>query len=260
MSPLKCGDDIELGCPEEKTAPISHYATIKASEPKGGYALIDIEALIVDIENRPGCWRERREIERLIECLDDFVDRVEEFLYVYNGQGEDLIRRGRRVSQSIVRNVEDLLGRLESAEIASHEDRAESTRIKGEWLRELEQARVETVRNMSMLQAGLVTSASPRNVEYIDVDMYDGFFVYILWGHAGPLYVGQSTNLLARLGSHMSDSGKRSETARIQLIRCADVAEMSSLERELIELYRPRLNKSLNPDAKVDAMLAARHG
>lgn len=80
-------------------------------------------------------------------------------------------------------------------------------------------------------------------------DRFDprGFFVYILWGSDDPIYVGQSTNVIARLGSHMTDPGKRSATERIQLIRCDSRDQMCSTERHLIARYRPPLNIALKP-------------
>lgn len=77
-----------------------------------------------------------------------------------------------------------------------------------------------------------------------------GYYVYILWGETEPIYVGQSSNVLNRLGSHMGDPEKRAATKRIQLIRCDDREKMLETELHLIGEYRPILNVNGNPDAR----------
>lgn len=71
-----------------------------------------------------------------------------------------------------------------------------------------------------------------------------GSFVYLLWGKdtARPLYVGESGNVLQRLGAHMSDSGRRNRVERIQLISCASKTGRRALETQLIGKYRPPWN------------------
>ena len=71
-----------------------------------------------------------------------------------------------------------------------------------------------------------------------------GFFVYCLWGNDvdRPLYVGLSTNILARLGSHLSDKEKRYRVQRITLIRCKTHGQMVKTEIRLIDQYQPPLN------------------
>ncbi|MCW2652032.1 MAG: Excinuclease subunit-like protein [Mycobacterium sp.] len=71
-----------------------------------------------------------------------------------------------------------------------------------------------------------------------------GYFVYLLWGDDPdtPIYVGQSRNILSRLGSHMKDEKKRDMTRRLQLIRCPDETTMDNMERVLIRKHQPPLN------------------
>ncbi|OHV52786.1 MULTISPECIES: GIY-YIG nuclease family protein [unclassified Frankia] len=71
-----------------------------------------------------------------------------------------------------------------------------------------------------------------------------GCFVYLLWGTDPdrPLYVGKSTNILARLGQHMSDSTRRYRVQRVTVIRCRDGRQMDRTEGRLIEEYQPTLN------------------
>jgi hypothetical protein len=71
-----------------------------------------------------------------------------------------------------------------------------------------------------------------------------GFFVYLLWGDniERPLYVGQSRNLFARLGQHMSNRERKHLVKRVQVMRCKSEADMTSTENRLIALYQPPLN------------------
>jgi excinuclease UvrABC nuclease subunit len=69
-----------------------------------------------------------------------------------------------------------------------------------------------------------------------------GFNVYILLTGLDVLYVGQSTNILARLGSHLSDPSKRSAVTSVRIISCKTKREMDQLEMSLIGFYQPPLN------------------
>lgn len=74
-----------------------------------------------------------------------------------------------------------------------------------------------------------------------------GCYVYVLWDQSGePIYVGQSTNVLSRVGSHMSPGRKGPDVARVSFIRCASKESMCALERHMIFLLNPRLNIALN--------------
>lgn len=72
-----------------------------------------------------------------------------------------------------------------------------------------------------------------------------GYFVYILWGDdpVVPLYVGATNNIFSRLCQHMKDGWKRSNARWVQVIRCPDVAAMKATETQLIDQYRPPLNR-----------------
>lgn len=71
-----------------------------------------------------------------------------------------------------------------------------------------------------------------------------GFFVYCLWGSSDrrPVYVGRSTNVVARLGAHLGDQVKRGIVRRVTLTRCPDFESMCRLEEQLIGHYRPEFN------------------
>lgn len=77
-------------------------------------------------------------------------------------------------------------------------------------------------------------------------DAFDphGFYVYILWGvdDETPLYIGQSRNVLSRLGYHMTDKAKRYEVKSVQLIKCSGKRTMDRTEAALIREYKPPLN------------------
>lgn len=72
-----------------------------------------------------------------------------------------------------------------------------------------------------------------------------GWYVYILWPGKDaekPLYVGRSSNIFARLGSHMNDPQKRYDTWWVSIIECNGETDMCETEGRLIGHYRPRLN------------------
>jgi hypothetical protein len=72
----------------------------------------------------------------------------------------------------------------------------------------------------------------------------NGYFVYVLWGDEAdqPLYVGQSINVLARLGAHMNEPLKRAAVQSVALIRCKSQKHMTATEIELIRTLRPEWN------------------
>lgn len=77
-----------------------------------------------------------------------------------------------------------------------------------------------------------------------------GFYVYLLWGvrgDASPVYVGSSGNILARLGTHLGNVGKRAGVGWITLVRCTSREAMLRREAELIRRYRPAWNKQIPP-------------
>jgi GIY-YIG catalytic domain len=86
--------------------------------------------------------------------------------------------------------------------------------------------------------AGLVTETLSSRITP------HGCYVYLLWGddETKPIYVGKSTNFLARLGAHMSDPARKHRIRSITLIRCKDGRQMDKTELRLIRRYRPELN------------------
>jgi hypothetical protein len=75
-----------------------------------------------------------------------------------------------------------------------------------------------------------------------------GAFVYLLWGEDEntPLYVGQSQNVLSRLGRHLQEQRKRSLVKRVDLIRCSSKKHMQMTEIRLIWQYKPPLNQQVS--------------
>jgi predicted GIY-YIG superfamily endonuclease len=77
-------------------------------------------------------------------------------------------------------------------------------------------------------------------------DAFDphGFYVYLLWGadDETPLYIGQSRNILSRLGSHMANNDRRYAVKSVQVIKCSGEATMKRTEAALIREYNPPLN------------------
>lgn len=86
---------------------------------------------------------------------------------------------------------------------------------------------------------------------WFDLPVFDtGHYVYVLWGDdkSRPLYIGQTTRLLTRMGEHLNKPWKRSEVRRITAIRCATVEDMCRREIALIRNYRPTWNVAHNMD------------
>lgn len=94
------------------------------------------------------------------------------------------------------------------------------------------------------LRAALDATRKMHTVALTEAIDPSGFFVYCLWGTSDrrPVYVGRSTNVVARLGSHMGDQVRRGLVRRVTLTRCPDFESMCLLERQLIAQYRPELN------------------
>lgn len=78
----------------------------------------------------------------------------------------------------------------------------------------------------------------------------EGFYVYLLWGTEPdkPLYVGLSTNILSRLGAHLTNPERRDHIIRVGLIQCDDEHAMRETERRLIAGYKPPWNIALVHD------------
>ena len=68
-----------------------------------------------------------------------------------------------------------------------------------------------------------------------------GFFVYCLWDDDEVIYVGQSRNLCARLGTHMQDD-RFGSVDNVSYVQCANAQEMCSLEAFLIARWQPISN------------------
>lgn len=100
--------------------------------------------------------------------------------------------------------------------------------------------------------------ALARSVALAENQTFDprGAFVYVLRSAAGePLYVGMSSNVLARLGAHLTNPDRRRHVAGVQLLRCRSQREAARIELRLIREYRPPWNI-----AGVDAVTTERVG
>lgn len=103
---------------------------------------------------------------------------------------------------------------------------------------------------MSSSVASLTGHSSEDDLDSVQVN-FDGavfelpkFAVYVLWG-GNPdhvLYVGQSTNVLGRMGSHFGVLVKRAKIKRATVYRASTKEEMDAEERRLIRLHRPPWN------------------
>jgi hypothetical protein len=70
-----------------------------------------------------------------------------------------------------------------------------------------------------------------------------GYYVYYLWGYGDRLlYIGMSTNILHRLGQHLTNPDRRDQICRIVTIGCPDEAAMRRSEAAAIRQHRPEWN------------------
>jgi len=126
-----------------------------------------------------------------------------------------------------------------TAQLAEASARAEDARQCAERAMDIAQHRAERAEERAGTALdGLVMQSLDSRIDP------SGFYVYLLWGddETRPLYVGQSANFLSRLGSHMSDPGKRHRIRSVTVIRCQTERQMDTTELRLIRKYRPALN------------------
>lgn len=71
--------------------------------------------------------------------------------------------------------------------------------------------------------------------------------VYLLWEvFAGIVYIGRSEHVRARLKKHWDE--QRADFSTWEIVTCETKADSIATEKKLIEHFRPRLNKTSNPD------------
>lgn len=86
--------------------------------------------------------------------------------------------------------------------------------------------------------------------DWIDLPVLDGFYVYALYGAESPdvpLYVGQSTNALARVGNHLGEARRREQVTRVAVRQCESQVDMDETEARLIVAYCPLWNTACIP-------------
>jgi hypothetical protein len=88
--------------------------------------------------------------------------------------------------------------------------------------------------------------------DWTDLPDFTGYHVYALYGADPntPLYIGQSTNVLSRLGSHIGDPAKRAHVTRVAVKRCRSKFDMDATEQRLIAQYCPPWNTASLPAAE----------
>lgn len=89
-----------------------------------------------------------------------------------------------------------------------------------------------------------------------------GYVVYFLWGDdlEQPLYIGRSTNVLARLGAHLGHGTKRRSVRKVSMIRCPTEQVMCKVEERMIRIYRPPWNSVGTPVDHRARVTALRRG
>jgi excisionase family DNA binding protein len=102
--------------------------------------------------------------------------------------------------------------------------------------------------------------ASLTSDGWLDQPLLGGLQVYVLFGvDDAPLYIGQSTNVFARLGEHLRHPAKRAQVARIAVRECASKADMDETEQRLIAAHCPPWNTaSLPVDVLAERLQAKR--
>lgn len=177
----------------------------------------------------------RNKARQFPELLRDFADDLEDWMTVYGGKGERYGRMAQILAKGAEEHINALIERLEYKEnVTSFHD-----------MKVKEAARL-AVAAVAKLQAGSFRDLP--SMEYLDNPQ--GFYVYVLWGDEGPVYVGKSTNILSRPGQHMNDPKRREATKRVQFIEYDEEDTMTAAESALIKAYRPRFNIMGNPDAR----------
>jgi hypothetical protein len=141
----------------------------------------------------------------------------------------------RAVLKASMRQIADhFSGQLAEARLQATEARDAAAKAADRYVRHARQAEERAEAALD----GLV-------MQHLDLQMDpNGYYVYLLWGieEDRPLYVGQSTNIFSRLGSHMNDPVKRARVRRVMVIGCKTERQMDSTELRLIRKYRPELN------------------
>jgi excinuclease UvrABC nuclease subunit len=125
--------------------------------------------------------------------------------------------------------------------------RADLAREREAHARAMEEERAAHHRTRERASERIATKITDIAADNIDGDFDPrGFFVYFLWGNETdrPLYVGKSTNILSRLGTHLTDPVKRWQITRVTLLKCETAQRMDHTESRMIRHYQPPLNKA----------------
>jgi len=73
--------------------------------------------------------------------------------------------------------------------------------------------------------------------------------IYFLFNNKNLIYIGQSTNIIYRVGTHLKDK----EFNRYAYILCSK-ERLLDLERQYLNKYNPSLNKSTGSDYSSDPL------
>ena len=71
--------------------------------------------------------------------------------------------------------------------------------------------------------------------------------IYVLLKNNAVVYVGQSDNIISRVGTHLANPSKSFDSVRYAVVENGDLNE---IEADLIVKYQPHLNRILPPTAK----------
>lgn len=92
----------------------------------------------------------------------------------------------------------------------------------------------------------------PADLKIVDISKIDRSFkcsgVYLLYHEGVVVYVGQSCNVLCRVGEHLSDRPAKKFDA-VAMVACTNQSR-EWLERLYIEKFKPRYNGNPRADRK----------
>ena len=117
---------------------------------------------------------------------------------------------------------------------------------KEKWLDDLEFCMTQRLLSLGKILDELIIEGS-KVLGSGQIHRRHGFFVYALFqdDKDSPVYIGQTTAPLARLGTHTSGSKYKKDWDFFRIVEVESSEAMNILEAELIEHFKPEYNKLL---------------
>lgn len=117
---------------------------------------------------------------------------------------------------------------------------------KDKWLDDLEFCMNQRLLSLGKILDELIIGGS-KILSSGQIHRRHGFFVYALFqdDKDSPVYIGQTTAPLARLGTHTSGSKYKKDWDFFRIVQVESSEAMNILEAELIDHFKPEYNKVL---------------